>query len=91
MSEVGKALAVAGEAVRKALVKPPCCMEGTGCEMPPCHCSQVAAYAAVAAFLRALPWSFAASMGGLGRQVFLEDWPALAAAVEAAAKEANHG
>lgn len=77
MSEVGKALAVAGEAVRKALVKPPCCMEGTGCELPPCHCSRVAASAAIADFLRALPpgWHMDKSR---------ED---LAAAVEAAARE----
>ena len=52
------ALRVAGEAARKAIIRPGCCMEGTGCEMPPCHCSQVAAAAAVAAFLRALPPRF---------------------------------
>jgi hypothetical protein len=49
------ALREAGEAARKAMAKPGCCIEGTGCELPPCHCSQVAAAAAVAAFLRALP------------------------------------
>lgn len=82
MSEVGKALAVAGEAVRKALVKPPCCMEGTGCEMPPCHCSQVAASAAVAAFLR--------HYSKLSPTALIYG-PAIAAAVEAAAREADHG
>jgi hypothetical protein len=30
-------------------------MDGTGCERPACHCSSVAAAAAIAAFLRALP------------------------------------
>lgn len=49
------ALEAAGEAVRQAIIKPPCCMEGTGCELPPCHCSSVAAAGAIAAFLRALP------------------------------------
>jgi hypothetical protein len=46
------ALGVAGEAVRAALIRPGCCMEGTGCELPPCHCSMVAAQVAVAAFHR---------------------------------------
>lgn len=49
------ALEAAGEAVRQNLIKPPCCMEGTGCELPPCHCSSVAAAAAIAAFLEAMP------------------------------------
>jgi hypothetical protein len=52
---IRKALEAAGEAVRQSLIKPPCCMEGTGCELPPCHCSSVAAAAAIAAFLEALP------------------------------------
>lgn len=53
------ALEVAGEAVRQNLIKPPCCMEGTGCELPPCHCSSVAAAAAITAFLNAPPPSAA--------------------------------
>lgn len=48
------ALEKAGEAVRVAIVRPGCCMEGTGCELPPCHCASVAASAAIVAFLRAL-------------------------------------
>jgi hypothetical protein len=48
---IRKALEVAGEAVRQSIIKPPGCMEGTGCELPPCHCSSVAAAAAIAAFL----------------------------------------
>lgn len=42
----------AGEAARRAMIVPGCCMEGTGCEMPPCHCSTVAARAALAAAVR---------------------------------------
>ena len=82
MSEVGNALKAAGEAVRTALVKPPCCMEGTGCEMPPCHCSQVAASAAVAAFHRLMAEEMP-HMAWYHRSI--------AAAVEAAAREADHG
>lgn len=52
------ALREAGEAARQAIIRPGCCMEGTGCEVLPCHCSQVAASAAIAAFLRALPERF---------------------------------
>ena len=91
MSAVREALEAAGEAVRKALVKPPCCMEGTGCELPPCHCSRVAASAAIAAFLRALPdYSV---MQGLkqppppGGTLAHSSLHFIAAAVEAAARE----
>lgn len=85
MSGVRKALEAAGEAVRKALVKPPCCMEGTGCELPPCHCSRVAASAAIAAFLRALPTDLKREDGCWVGWEDLPYW--LAAAVEAAARE----
>lgn len=44
----------ASEAVRKALIQPMCCMQGSGCEFPPCHCSAVAADAALAAVFEAL-------------------------------------
>lgn len=86
MSGVRKALEAAGEAVRKALVTPPCCMEGTGCELPPCHCSRVAASAAIAAFLRgiadcATQWE--AEPGDIPEAWFRD----MAAAVEAAARE----
>lgn len=86
MSEIRKALEAAGEAARKALVKPPCCMEGTGCEMPPCHCSQRAAAAAVAAFLRALP-NLNLCTRGVCKFNRVADASDLAAAVE---KEAGH-
>ena len=49
------ALEKAAEAARIEACKPGCCGEGTGCEVGPCHCSRVAAAAAVAAFLHALP------------------------------------
>jgi len=49
------ALDAAGEAARIEACKPGCCGEGTGCEIGPCYCSTVAARAAIAAFLRALP------------------------------------
>lgn len=52
------AMRVAAEAARIAGTQPGCCGEGTGCEVGPCHCSAVAARAAVAAFLRALPAKF---------------------------------
>ena len=42
----------AGDAARRAMIAPGCCMEGTGCEFPPCHCSTVAARAAIAAAVR---------------------------------------
>ena len=45
---------VASEAVRKALIQPMCCMQGSGCEFPPCHCSTVAADAVLAAVWEAL-------------------------------------
>ncbi len=45
---------VAAEAVRKALIQPMCCMQGSGCEFPPCHCSTVAADAVLAAVWEAL-------------------------------------
>jgi hypothetical protein len=81
------ALVAAGEAARKAFIVPGCCMESTGCELPPCHCSQVAAAAAVAAFLRALPITHF----GLGP--WMRSGPDLgaeiAAAVERAAREAG--
>jgi hypothetical protein len=48
------ALDKAAEAARIEACKPGCCGEGTGCEVGPCHCSRVAAAAAIAAFLRAL-------------------------------------
>jgi hypothetical protein len=51
----------AGEAARKAMLKPSSCMVGTSCEFPPCQCAQVIADDAVEVFLRALPsggWSF---------------------------------
>lgn len=46
---VAAALEAAGEAARAAMCKPGCCMEGTGCELPPCHCSRVGAAAALRA------------------------------------------
>lgn len=74
---VAEALRAAGEAARQAFIVPGCCMEGTGCEMPPCHCASVAAAAAIATFLRALPVSAYEAN-------FPDD---LAAAVERAARE----
>jgi hypothetical protein len=55
LDPIRAALDAAGEAARVAMSRPGCCMEGTGCELPPCHCSREAAAAAIAAFLRALP------------------------------------
>ena len=46
-------LRLAGEAIRQTLIKPPYCMEGTGCELPPCGCSQEAGKAALAAIRKA--------------------------------------
>jgi hypothetical protein len=48
-------LRLAGEAIRQVLIKPPYCMEGTGCELPPCGCSQEAGKAVLAA-IRAAGW-----------------------------------
>jgi hypothetical protein len=60
MSNVAKdeivLLRLAGEAIRQVLIKPPYCMEGTGCELPPCGCSQEAGKAALAA-IRAAGWA----------------------------------
>jgi len=49
-------LRLVGEAIRQVLIKPPYCMEGTGCELPPCGCSQEAGKAALAA-IRAAGWA----------------------------------
>jgi hypothetical protein len=46
----------AGEAIRKALIKPPGCTESTGCAVGPCHCAHLAAEAAIAA-IRAAGWA----------------------------------
>jgi len=46
----------AGEAIRKALIKPPGCTESTGCAVGPCHCAHLAAEAAFAA-IRAAGWA----------------------------------
>jgi hypothetical protein len=46
----------AGEAIRKALIKPPGCTESTGCAVGPCHCAHVAADAALAE-IRAAGWA----------------------------------
>ncbi len=82
------ALEAAGEAARKAVITPGCCMEGTGCEIAPCHCSQVAASAAIAAFLRALPemgaWNRKKGRAETASKDVLDK---IAAAVEAAARE----
>jgi len=43
----------AGEAIRKALIKPPGCTESTGCAVGPCHCAHLAAEAALAAIRKA--------------------------------------
>jgi hypothetical protein len=60
MSELAKddiaLLRLVGEEIRKTLIKPPYCMEGTGCELPPCGCSQEAGKAALAA-IRAAGWA----------------------------------
>lgn len=45
--QIKDALRAASEAARKAFIVPGCCTEGTGCELPPCYCSRVAAAAAV--------------------------------------------
>jgi hypothetical protein len=46
----------AGEAIRKALIKPPGCTESTGCAVGPCHCAHLAAEASIAA-IRAAGWA----------------------------------
>ena len=83
---IAATLRAAGEAARQAVIKPGCCMEGTGCELPPCHCSQVAAAAAIEAF----HLHMAAHWHG-----FAPAWQAqhteIAAAVARAAKESGHG
>jgi hypothetical protein len=81
------ALDKAAEAARIEACKPGCCGEGTGCEVGPCHCSRVAAAAAVAAFFRALPdlsvcLRLACNYNGSG-----DSSATLAAPVLAAAKE----
>lgn len=82
MSDAIKAaLEAAGEAARKAIITPGCCMEGTGCEVCPCHCASVAASAAVAAFLEAMAKSETPDPA-YGYEI---DYWELAAAVEAAA------
>lgn len=94
-AEVKAALEAAGEAARKALVRPGCCMEGTGCEVCPCHCASLAAAAAIASFLRALPEDvlFARMKGDEAAMLSVrfvdgaEDFDDLAAAVTAAAQE----
>ena len=43
----------AGDAIRKALIKPPGCTESTGCAVGPCHCAHLAAEAALAAIRKA--------------------------------------
>ena len=48
----------AGEAIRKALIKPPGCTESTGCAVGPCHCAHLAAEASIAA-IRAAGWEVA--------------------------------
>lgn len=79
------ALEAAGEAARKAIITPGCCIEGTGCEVCPCHCASVAASAAVAAFLRALPKC--SIMLARDDAHGYHNTTSLAAAVEAAARE----
>jgi hypothetical protein len=46
----------AGEAIRKALIKPPGCTESTGCAVGPCHCAHLAAEASIAA-IRSAGWA----------------------------------
>jgi hypothetical protein len=45
-----------GEAIRKSVIQPGCCMEDTGCQIGPCGCSQEAGKAAIAA-IRAAGWA----------------------------------
>ena len=81
--QVAQALKAAGEAARQAIIVPGCCMEGTGCEMPPCHCSSVAAAAAIAAYYR----HRAAQAPSDRKQFWLDE----ASAVERAAREGRGG
>ncbi len=78
MSEVGKALDAAGEAARASLASDTTCPQAGGyvCTTPPCPCASDAASAAVAAFLHTM---------------VATELHELAAAVEAAAKDADHG
>jgi hypothetical protein len=76
------ALDAAGEAARIAACQPECCLEGTGCEVGPCHCSRVGAVAAIAAFLRAYRFHW---QSGMGAYLLPDDAAELAAAVEKAA------
>jgi hypothetical protein len=63
-------------------------MEGTGCERPACHCSSVAAAAAIATFLRIMPDVVRWGRNKYYSHVFSSGTrESLAAAVEAAAKE----
>ena len=45
-----------GEAIRKSVIQPGCCMEDTGCLIGPCNCSKEAGKAALAA-IRAAGWA----------------------------------
>jgi len=45
-----------GEAIRKSVIQPGCCMEDTGCQIGPCNCSKEAGKAALAA-IRAAGWA----------------------------------
>lgn len=84
---IATALDAASEAGRQAMALPGCCLEGTGCELPPCHCSRVAAAAAVAAFLRALPeHQMKLRLGPAAFSPEATSTRKMAAAVEAAAK-----
>jgi formylmethanofuran dehydrogenase subunit E len=42
-----------GEAIRKSVIQPGCCMEDTGCQIGPCNCSKEAGKAALAAIRKA--------------------------------------
>jgi hypothetical protein len=83
------ALDKAADAARIEACKPGCCGEGTGCEVGPCHCSRVAAAAAIATFLHALPGSLSKEGAvwwySIPAEMETHDW--LAAAVLAAAKD----
>ena len=81
------ALDAAAEAARTEACKPGCCGEGTGCEIGPCYCSKVAATAAVAAFLRALPDRVVVQL----MEPACDTLHSLAAAVEAAAEGGADG
>jgi hypothetical protein len=49
-------LRLVGEEIRQTLIKPPYCMEGNGCNVSPCGCSQEAGKAALSA-IRAAGWA----------------------------------